>query len=232
MGSKIFVFPQLIQIRNFTKILPVIGVPRIIAKLFGWIPTAFYYPFRFLIYKKSERIRNRYTVKKVNEVPEWVDDIVFNDGHRFMELHDSKWLQWNLDHMFHSNERNLTSFYTVSQDGKGIGFFMIKERFGSIESRGVKDAKFGHIVEWGTKDPKLLSEYSLQLMALSSFSKDVDLVYMASTDYDVVKKMKKFLLLRIRDAEVAFKDFSKKFKDANNQDLWRLRLGYGDTIMG
>lgn len=232
MGSKIFAFPQLVQVRNFSKILPVLGVPQWVACLLGWIPTIIFFPIRVYVSQKGKNIKKKYYVEKVNKVPSWVNDIVFNDGHKYMEVHDQQWLQWNLDNSFHESDLNKTSFYIVSLEGENIGFFMTKERFSSIESRGVHNAVFGSIVEWGTKAPSRLSEYDLQMMALNSFSRKVDLIYMATTDDTVVKKMKKLFLLRMRDAEVAFKDLSKQYKEAKDMTQWRLRLGYADTILG
>ena len=148
-----------------------------------------------------------------------------------MEVHDQKWFQWNLDNSFHYNKNNKTTFYSVSLNSENLGFFMIKERVGSIESRGIHNACFGSIVEWGTKDSSRLSEFDLQMMAINSFSDSVDLVFLSTTDLTVVKKMKKLLFIRKRDTEIAFKDLSKQFKDAKDMSLWRLRLGYADTVL-
>lgn len=232
MGSQMFTFPQLVQVRNYSKILPVMGVPVWIAKLFGWLPSIAFWPIRQYANWIGLRRQKRFTVKQTDSIPSWVDDIVFKDGHKYMEVHDQKWFQWNLDNLFHSNKLNKTSFFTVSKDGDNLGFFMTKERLSSIESRGIRDSVFGSIVEWGTKDSSILSEYDLQIMALSSFSRNVDLVYMATTNDVVVKRMKRLFLLRMRDAEVAFKDLSKQFKNAKDMTQWRLRLGYADTILG
>lgn len=231
MGSRMFTFPQLVQIRNFTKILPVLGIPQWVSKYFGWLGTCFIYPFCLFANIKGKRLKKKYNVEKVEIVPDWVDDIVLNDGHDYMEIHDHQWLQWNLNNMFHSHPLNRNSFYTVTLDGEGLGFFMIKERFNSIETRGVKNALFGTVVEWGTKTPDRLNEYQLQLMALASFSKRVDLVYTATTDEQVVKRLKKLFLIKMRDAEIAFKDLKKQFKESKDIKKWRLRLGYGDTIL-
>lgn len=231
MRSYILTFPQLIQIRHFTKILPAIGIPIWLAQAMGWVGSFLYAPFRLYIYYKAARLKKKYSVNRVLKVPDWVDEIVLKDGHKYMEVHDHKWLQWNLDNMFHSHEQNINAFYTVSQDGENIGFFMTKERHGSIEVRGIKDALFGSIVEWGSKDVSRLSEYDLYLIALSSFSKEVDLVYMATTDYSLVKKIKYLGIIQWGDAIVALKDLRKQWKDAKDSSLWRLRLGYSDSIL-
>ena len=51
-----------------------------------------------------------------------------NDGHKYMEVHDHKWLQWNLDYNFCGGINNHQSFYIIKRDGNPVGFFMLKFR--------------------------------------------------------------------------------------------------------
>jgi hypothetical protein len=231
LGSYMLHFPQMIQIRNYTKLLPGVGVPRLLSGLLGCLANIVCLPIRYVVDYKGNRLKEIFDVEKVDIVPEWVDDIVLNDGHKYMEVHNHKWLQWNLDNMFHAHKKNSTSFYTVSQNGNHLGFFMIKERHQSMKSKGIDSAVFGSIVEWGTKDTSILSEYKLQIMALSSFSKNVDMVYLATTDNDVVKKMRRLFVFQKGEAVIALKDLRKQWKEAKDKTLWRLRLGYSDSIL-
>lgn len=232
LGSKLLTFPRLVQIRSFTKILPEVGVPVWMAKSIGWIGDILTAPFRSLISLQGRKLRKHFTIKRVEIVPKWVDDIVINDGHRYMEVHDHKWLQWNLDNKFHDHIDNTTSFYTVEYNGENIGFYMITERYGFVNSNPSEGIVFGSIVEWGTKDENKVSEYQLQLMALTSFSDKVDLVFTSSTDNSVVNKLKRLFIIPKGEVEISFKDMTKNYKDAKDKNLWRLRLGYADTILG
>ena len=233
IGSKMLTFSRLIQIRSIRKMLYMTGVPSLLSYPLGLLSSILYYPFRYYTFLKGKKLIGRDRVEKVARVPEWVDEIVLNDGHQYMEVHDHKWLQWNLDNQFHEHCSNDTRFYTVSSfDGVNIGFFMIKERYEKLNVSSKQSLLMGSVVEWGTRMSELLDEYTLHLMALYSFSKKVDLVFMASADNSVVKRLKKHFILQKGEAEVAFKDMTKRFKDAKDKNLWRLRYGYADTILG
>jgi hypothetical protein len=47
----------------------------------------------------------------------------------------------------------------------------------------------------------------------------------------VVKEMRKDLFLQRKMAHIMMKDKKKQFKDAVDINLWRVRYGYGDTIL-
>ena len=170
-------------------------------------------------------------IEKVTKVPVWVDDIVLNDGHKYTEVHDHKWLQWNLDNMFHDERENTNSFYIVSKNSEEIGFFMTKERRSSIQSRNIDSILIGKIVEWGTKDEKLLSELELYKLAFSTFSKRVDIIEAYTNEQDTIRGLKRLLFFGHGKHYIAFKDLTKKYKDAKDPNLWRLRFGYSDSIM-
>lgn len=230
LGSYILKFPQFIHIRDFKSYLLHTRLPYWTAILAGFIINILSLPIGFIFKRMYKEITQKYVVTQVDTVPEWVNSIVMKDGHKYMEVHDQQWLQWNLDNMFHAHKDNVNKFFTVSRNGENLGFFMIKERHEYLRNR--KDSIVGTIVEWGTEDQKVLSEYDLQMMAFSCFSRKVGCIYLATDDNNVKEKLKKPFFYREGDAEVAFKDLSKQFKDAKNEALWRLRLGYADTILG
>ena len=94
----IFEFPKLLRINNSKPLLSkygIKGVPSSILSAFINLPLHFYY---FLCKGKTRKLKKLYSLEKTDRVPEWVDDIVLNDGHKYAEVHDYKWLQWNLDY--------------------------------------------------------------------------------------------------------------------------------------
>ena len=69
-------------------------------------------------------------MKKEKKIPSWVNDITLKDGHKNMEIHDEKWLQWCLDYKFTNEPQDKQEFYSVyDKNGESKGFFMTKTRF-------------------------------------------------------------------------------------------------------
>ncbi|WP_140393005.1 hypothetical protein [Mediterranea sp. An20] len=179
----------------------------------------------------GKRLLRHYQVEKVSTVPGWVDNIVLNDGHKYMEVHDHRWLQWNLDYNFRGLPQDIQSFYTIKKDDKPIGFFMTKERFREKAGGILRNVLIGAIMEWGTVDDNLLSEVDIYRLALPTFSPGVDIVETATANHTVVREMRKYGFLRHGDAHIALKDKKKQYKDAKNIALWRIRYGYADVIL-
>lgn len=181
-------------------------------------------------YRLPKRLK-QYNVKEVKEVPEWVDDIVMNDGHKYMEVHDHRWFQWCLNNMFYTHPKSCNRFFTVEKDGESVGFFMTKERYGGIAVRNISPMLTGTIVEWGSKNEKILSEFDLVKLAVPTFSKSIDMIQFVSDDKDTIKKAKRHCFFQHGVHYITFRDMTKRFKEAKDQDLWRLRFGYSDSIM-
>ncbi len=180
---------------------------------------------------RSKLLQKKFEVRKETIVPRWVDRLILEDGHKYMEVHDSRWLQWNLDYNFKRMPQDRQAFYTVWKDGEPIGFFMTKERFRELAGGILKNVLIGSIVEWGTALPDILTEEKLNKMAISTFSSCVDIIEFATTDLIVVKTMKKWGFISHGFAHIVFKDKTKKLKDTSDINLWRIRYGYADVIL-
>lgn len=222
-------FPQYIQIRNYRKVFFKLWRNKFVANVAGVFGNCLLSPVKHIIIRNSRKLSSHFIIQQATTVPNWVDEIVLNDGHKFMEVHDHKWFQWTLDNMFHDHEYNITKFFTVSLKDDYLGFFMIKERVAFIDEKSYYVC--GTMCEWGTKDPKQLSEHDLCLLALNYFSDRVDVVYMATNDSEVKNKIKRLLFIRKGVARIAFYDLCKEYKEAKDINLWRVRIGYGDTIL-
>lgn len=224
-------FPRLVEVRNPYPLLEWKGIGGGLGRAAAKIISPLLKGWGRLSRKNYHPKRTRFAVEKVERVPEWAGRLATEDGHRFMEVHDEKWLQWNLDYHFNDRPENIQSFYTVSLDGQPLGFFMTTERF--RERLGpLKNVLLGSIVEWGTANPEILSETDLYKLALHTFGKDVDMVQIATDDADTVKNMKKAGFLHFDTAFIMFKDKKRQFPDAADPANWRVRLGYADVIFG
>lgn len=226
----IFEFPKLLRINNFKPLLGKYGVKGLLQSTIGYLLNVFLKIFYRLSTIKTNRLKKKYSLEKVSTVPQWVDDMVLNDGHKYAEVHDHKWLQWNLENGFKGHKRDKQSFYVVKQNESLVGFVMTKERYRE-EVQGMKDVLIGSIVEWGSKDEKVLSEADLYRLVLDTFSKEVDIVETATNDVVTQRVLKRMGFIHHGDAHIAFRDKSKQLKDAGDASLWRLRYGYADVIL-
>ena len=165
---RIFSIPKYYYFKHHYAILESIGVRGFIGKAIGRLIDLCISGYRHIIDFYENPLRD-FVVQKVSQVPEWIDEIVFNDGHKYMEAHDYKWFQWNLDNMFHNDEGNKNEFFVVKKNGENVGFFMTKTRKKNMNKNNISLKYWGGIMEWGTKNKKVLSESQLYRLALSSF---------------------------------------------------------------
>lgn len=176
--------------------------------------------------EKFGKPNDKFVTKELTVVPEWVDDISLNDGHKYMEVHDHKWLQWQLMGSFAGTPGDYRKFFGIYLKDEPIGFFMTK-RTVTLEKIDMSD---GYIVEWGTKDQNLLSEVEIYKQALPTFGMGVSDIIFGSVDPNTQKEMKQLGFKRVNDEHIAVKTRDKSLKDISDPDLWRLRIGYTDTI--
>ena len=226
-----FALPKMIQPHNSRFILENVGLSGVLLKIAYSFLNAFLKPFVKIVRARLKRFAQKYYVERLEEVPDWVDDMVINDGHKYMEIHDSKWIRWCINNTFVGNcsrQMDLYGIYDISR--RPIGFFVIREKNTSIPSRNISEMRMGTIMEWGSYDESQLSEYDITKIAVSCFSDKIDAIQYASSNNDVIKKMRKYGFLHHNYHHVVFKDCKKLFKDAKDSTLWRLRWGYGDSM--
>lgn len=133
LGYYVLAFPRIMQLRNVRCLLESKGLRGNMLYLFSIlinIPLSLIYK---ILSGESKRLLKQYQVEKVTKIPEWVDDIVLNDGHKYMEAHDHKWLQWNLDCNFRGLPRDIQSFYIIKRVMSPLAFY--DKRAISRESR-------------------------------------------------------------------------------------------------
>lgn len=180
---------------------------------------------------KIKRLKRKCSIKKETIVPEWAGEMATNDGHKYMEYHDSKWLQWNLDYNMIGYPEDIQSFFSVwDKKGKPIGFFMTKERF--EEEAGIyRNIVRGTIVEWATVDKEKLSEADLNLLAISTFSPRVSNITTISDDPKTQKRFKSLYFRKNYVFQMSFKDKVGKYSDGVNMANWRIRYGMSNSIL-
>lgn len=228
----IIAFPRMMLLCDVSPLIKAYGIHGLFGKLittFINLPIKLFNKYHFL---KSRALIKKFVVKKEVTIPDWVDEIVLNDCHKYMEVHDKAWLQWNLDNNFKGDVQDIQSFYSISKEGKPLGFFMTKERYREEAGGKLKDFVLGAIVEWGiTSGCDSLSETIINKMALSTFTQNVGIIEFATSDIRVCAAMRKWGFVHHGDAHIALRDKKKECKDAKNIDLWRVRYGYADVIL-
>lgn len=230
MKYHIFEFPKMLRLNDVRPLLGKYGFKGILMNFMRWSGNAVLHLYYSLGTYKANRLKKAYQLERVEHVPGWVDEIVKNDGHKYAELHDKEWLQWNLDYNFKGHKRDIQSFYIIKKDGENVGFVMTKERF-RPEVHGMTDVLIGSIVEWGIDSRSSLTEPDVYRLVLSTFSYDVDIIETATNDDVAIKKLKLMGFVHHGDAHIAIKDKTKKLKDVGDATLWRLRYGYADVIL-
>ena len=180
---------------------------------------------------KCNRLKKKFVIKKETVIPEWVSEMVANDGHQFMEVHDREWFQWNLDYNTYGYDQDIQSFYSIYDgNNKPLGFFMTKERI--IKKPGVNNGFIiGTVVEWESINKGELNEADINLMAIQSFSRNVDVIFTLACESDTASQLIRMGFRQRASFKAGIKDRKKQLDNIGNQELWRLRYGMTDMII-
>lgn len=230
MNFTIFEYPRVMRICKSRSIIEKFGLHGFLLKSCSYISDLLIHTWYHIV-KMFSKSYNQYRIQKLSAVPSWVNDIVLNDGHKYMEVHDQKWLQWNMDYNLHAEKDDIQSFYGVYKNDNPIAFFVTKERFRDIAGGELKNVIIGSIMEWGIEKNQDITEMDLYKMAITTFNKKVDIVEFATDNYKVVKSMKKYGFIQHGFSHIIFKDLSCKYKDAKDMSKWRIRFGYADVLL-
>lgn len=164
-----------------------------------------------------------FEIKKLNEVPEWVGQMMERDGKRFCEIHDRRWMQWSLENRYHGGEENKQSFFGIFKNGEPRGFALTTERlrFGRV---------YGFVAEWGSVDEQL-TEGQVYRLVIPTFSEKVDKIGLALNDIRIVDAFRKKGFRRKNDYTILLRDQINQIEGIQDADNWRLRYGYADVIL-
>ncbi len=226
-----FALPKMIQPHSTKFIFQNFGFKGLGLSIVCGISNLFLKPYIAFSMYRLRCFASKYIVVKLEEVPVWVDDMVMNDGHKYMEVHDHKWMQWCLDNSYSRSKTHKKGFYAIYEGDKPIGFFINYEKTTSIPVRNIYNMRQGTLMEWGSYDEKKLSELDITKIAMTYFSKGTSLLQFASTNMDVIKLMKQYGFMHHNYHHVVFKDNTKKLNDCGDANLWRLRFGYADSLL-
>lgn len=180
---------------------------------------------------RLKKLCTQFCVEKVDVVPAWVNEITLHDGHEFMEVHDSEWLQWCLHNRFTDCSQDNQAFYIVYDKANNPkGFFMTKKRFETSQGK-YKNITRGTIVEWGSYNEDELSEIDLNLLAIYSFDSTVDNITTVLTNSSFDKAIRKLRFIRHGNYQMTIHPGNVNNSGLSDQSKWRIRYGGCNTIV-
>lgn len=225
----IFDFPQLIKIINTEAAFACRGIKGFPLKLLKALGNSIFKIASIPNILKLTNLKKTYSIKKEVSVPEWAGEMCLNDGHKYAEYHDTKWLQWNLTHNLSGEPEDIQSFYSIYKDEKPVGFFLTKQRL-RRDIKNYKKMLIGTLCEWASIDKKL-TEVDINLLATETFSKDCYYILTVSDNNETVKKLHKHGFISHGFMQMGFKDKLNQFPDMKDMSLWRIRFGCCNSIL-
>ena len=231
LGLTVFHLPLFFKLCNVRSVLEAKGFKGILLRGMTKILNIPLKIFDLVNILKMKELKKRYVIKKESVIPRWVEVLTVYDDHDFAEIHDCKWLQWCLDNRFTNHPRDTQAFFAVyDKKGEPKGFFMTKERF--EKKQGIyRNLIRGFVVEWGSFDQSQLSEADLNLMAVSTFGKDVDNITTILSDSCYSKTLKRMGFLRHGNYQMSIKLGQMEYEGIRNPNKWRIRYGGCNTII-
>lgn len=180
------------------------------------------------IHLRKSILKRRYVVKRHAIVPEWAGAMASSDNHKYMEVHDTAWLQWALDNNATGVESDYQSFYAIyDRNDKPAGFFMTKVR--TITKEGDSFVK-ANLIEWASTDLSRLDEADINILSLDTYPQEVSRFWTISENGKTAKKLKcHFYKRRGWFAMSITKD--ERFEDIGDVSQWRIRYGCCNTAL-
>lgn len=227
----IFEFPLYTKIVNTRVVFESFRLSGLLLKVFSLAADCLLQVMNIPNIIRTKKLLRNYTVRKETIVPDWAGKLAINDHYKYMEYHDAKWLQWNLDNNLNGYPEDIQSFYAVyDQEGIPRGFFMTKERL-EKEAGRYRNLVRGTVVEWASDDENKISEADLNLLAISTFSRQASHITTMTVNSTTERELKRMGFRKHGIIHMSFKDKTGLYTDANDQSLWRVRYGCCNTII-
>lgn len=234
LGSHIFLLPRMILLkRSYSVIENKIGPKS--AKLLAPIVDLFLKLLQYSIKQGRKKLINRGFKEVVNEeIPIEVETIIAADKSDFKEVHNCQWFKWVRDNSLVDDQTLKKEFVMVYMEDKAVGFYMTKKRFYERAShRGYKNISMGSVMEWGTIAPDIISDNEICLLAISSFSNNVDAIELCCANEEMANWFKKKRLVRIGESNLVVRyrpdSVLASANGIDNPANWRLRPAMGDN---
>ncbi len=228
-GCTIFDLPQYVKLINVAPKFKRLSSPflqKCLASLANSVMAIIDLPNRH----KLKKIRSRYRVSELREIPFWVTDMCLKDGHKYAEVHNREWLQWCLDYNLSGKPEDSQHFYAIYDNSdKPVGFFLTKVRL--LENIGkLGSFRHGVLCEWASEDMKL-TEADINLLAWSTYPSDCYHATTITENSEVARILKRRGFLRHGSHQMGFRDKLDQFPDMSDISNWRIRFGCCNSIL-
>lgn len=231
-GFVIFEKPLFIRFHSFRPKLQSLGLRGTLLSIITAIANIPIKCSDFVNRIRALHLYRSFIILKEDIVPEWAGQMSTNDNHKYQEIHDQSWLQWNLDHNLNGYPQDIQSFYAIydKYTHAPCGFFLTKERY--EESSGhYRNVVKGTLCEWASIDSRLC-EADILLLSLRTFTRSVYYVNAIATDANSIKPYKRMGFIRHGGFQVSFLDKKHQLgDDSYDVDNWRIRYGYANSII-
>ena len=229
-GCTIFDFPQLVKIVNTEAAVGCRGIKGSLLWLCKTLGNTVVWLQNIPVRSKLSKLKKQYKIVREEQVPGWAGEMCLNDGHKYTEYHDVKWLEWNLTHTLSGEPEDKQSFYSVyNRDNKVVGFFMTKIRVRRDIKKYDKMIS-GTVCEWASVSDDL-KESDINLLATTTFPKDCYQILTVTNSPITEKELRRLGFIRRGSMQMGFRDKLKQFPDMADETLWRIRYGCCNSII-
>lgn len=174
-------------------------------------------------------LKRRFTVERLTTVPQWAGEMAMNDGHKYMEVHTTEWLQWTLDNMATGIPTDFNQFHAVyDKNHEPVGFFMTIVR--TVTKNG-ETINLAYFAEWATSDTSRLDEVDLNIMAIETVSSAVDRLWTIADNALTGKALQRHGYKRRGWLAMSIRDKKHQYRDIGDVSQWRLRYGCCNTML-
>ena len=178
---------------------------------------------------RSGILKRRYTIERLTTVPRWAGEMVVNDGHKYMEIHTTEWLQWALDNIATGVPTDFNQFHAVyDKNHEPVGFFMTKVR--TVTKNGETFNK-ANLAEWATSDSSQLNEVDLNILAIKTVSSVVDRMWTITENISSGRALLRHGYKRRGWLAMSIRDNKMQYPDIGDVNQWRIRYGCCNTML-
>lgn len=174
-------------------------------------------------------LKRQYTLKKLEIVPQWAGDMIAKDNHKYMEVHNTSWLQWALDNTATGVKDDYQSFYAIyNVNKKPAGFFMIKIRTLQQDKYNFKKA---NLVEWASSNHKDLNEVDINILSYGTLDSSVGRFWTISENQKTGNLLKRYFFKRKGWFAISISRKDERYDDIGDVNQWRIRYGCANTVL-
>lgn len=178
---------------------------------------------------RSAILKRRYTVERLTTVPQWAGEMAMDDGHKYIEVHTTEWLQWALDNIATGVPTDFNQFHAIyDKNHEPVGFFMTKVR--TVTKNGETFTK-ANLAEWASSATSQLNELDINVLAIDTVSSLVSRLWTITEKSSVGKAMLRHGFKRRGWLAMSVRDNKKQYPDIGDVSQWRIRYGCCNTML-